>query len=482
MHLMRLYRKITLSILLTILSIVAYAQEDEYWNKLLNEEVEVENPVYKPVISFGAGVLSFFGDIKNPGSNMLMGQNGYKMNVSTFVGKKNMFKGNVFAIFGSMGGHDFDISRKMQLATRPVDGDGNDIYANSSFSTDFYQVGINLEYGFGHLIKDQRKFRPFISVGFSPIFFSPKGNWKYDRAGSTIPNYYYCWSDGTIRDFDENGPNAFQARIKPFDNDYETDLSSAKLYRKSSYSQNSFSIPVEIGFDFFLSYRVSLRVATTLNYTFTDNLDNFDSEVAKKIGAKDNGYNDIFTFTHFTMNFDLFSEKKSYTIEKMFADLDNFDYEVLLADQDGDGVLDVMDLCPDTPSGVAVDTTGTGCPLDSDDDGVFDYMDEEANTPSGATIDSKGVQLPDDKIAEMFEQKNAVLRKEIRVIPVAPIWTRSITFTPGVIPDKFKKVDTDGDGYISFPELLKSVDDYFDEKTDFKPEDIYELNSFFFAQ
>ena len=40
----------------------------------------------------------------------------------------------------------------------------------------------------------------------------------------------------------------------------------------------------------------------------------------------------------------------------------------------------------------------------------------------------------------------------------------------------------DGDGYISFPELLKSVDDYFDEKTDYKPEDIYELNSFFFSQ
>ncbi|HCT31297.1 MAG TPA: hypothetical protein DIW31_11340 [Bacteroidales bacterium] len=154
---------------------------------------------------------------------------------------------------------------------------------------------------------------------------------------------------------------------------------------------------------------------------------------------------------------------------------------MLLADQDVDGVLDVMDLCPDTPEGVRVDSI-TGCPFDSDLDGVYDYMDEEANTPAGATIDEKGIQIPESKIEEMFEPKNAVLRKEIRVIPVAPIWTRSITFTPGVIPDKFKKVDSDGDGYISFPELLKSVDDYFDEKTDFKPEDIYELNSFFFSQ
>ena len=82
----------------------------------------------------------------------------------------------------------------------------------------------------------------------------------------------------------------------------------------------------------------------------------------------------------------------------------------------------------------------------------------------------------------MFEPKNAVNRKEIKLVPVAPMWTRSITFTPGVIPDKFKKVDLDGDGYISFVELLKAVDDYFDEKADFKTEDIYELNDFFFSQ
>lgn len=482
MHLMRLYKKIAFTLLFLTLSMVSFAQEEEYWNKLLNEEVEVENPVYKPVISLGAGVLSFFGDVKNPGNNMLSGKNGFKLNVSTFVGKKNMFKGNVFAIFGSMSGHDFGLSRKMQMAPAlPVDGDGNTIFPNSSFSTDFYQVGLNLEYGFGHLIKDQRKFRPFVSIGFSPIFFSPKGNWKYKNAAPGTSMYYHYWSDGTIRDFDQNSTDAFRAKIRSFDNDYETDLSSAKLFRKGTYSQNSFAIPLEIGFDFFLSYRVSLRVSTAINYTFTDNIDNFDSEVAKNIGAKDNGYNDIFTFTHFTMNFDLFSEKKSYTIEKMFADLDNFDYEVLLADQDGDGVLDVMDLCPDTPEGVRTDSIA-GCPFDADKDGIYDYMDEEANTPEGATIDDKGVSIPESKIEEMFQPKNAVLRKEIRVIPVAPIWTRSITFTPGVIPDKFKKVDADGDGYISFTELLKSVDDYFDEKTDYKPEDIYELNSFFFSQ
>ncbi|RPH33936.1 MAG: hypothetical protein EHM93_02900 [Bacteroidales bacterium] len=479
------YYKLLFTLFLSILSIVSIAQEDdEYWKKLLTEEVEVENPVYKPVISLGPGVFSFFGDVKNSGTNILDGRNGFKVNVSTFVGKKNHYKLNFFAIIGGISGHDFNISRSMQtIPVLPVDDVNNDIYSNSAFSTDLYQFGINFEYGFGHLFKDTKSFRPFISIGFSPIFFSPKGDLTFSKTegGVTVPSYYYFWSDGTVRDFNELGIDAWRAKITPFDRDYETDLSKANIFGRGSFSQNSFAIPLEVGFDFFLSNRVSLRVATTVNYALTDVMDGYDSKVAESIGLKGKGYNDIFTFTHFSMSFDLFSEAKTYTIEKMFADLDNFDYEVLLADQDNDGVLDVMDLCPDSPNGVRVDSI-SGCPFDSDLDGVYDYIDEEANTPSGATIDSKGVQLPDDKIAEMFDQKNAVLRKEIKVVPVAPIWTRSITFTPGVIPDKFKGVDTDGDGYISFPELLRSVDEYFDEKNNFKTEDIYDLNSFFFSQ
>ncbi len=43
-------------------------------------------------------------------------------------------------------------------------------------------------------------------------------------------------------------------------------------------------------------------------------------------------------------------------------------------DSDGDGVADCKDKCPDTPKGVAVDSSG--CPLDTDGDGVPDYLDK----------------------------------------------------------------------------------------------------------
>ena len=50
------------------------------------------------------------------------------------------------------------------------------------------------------------------------------------------------------------------------------------------------------------------------------------------------------------------------------------------------------------------------------------------------------------------------------------------------IPPKFKSVDADGDGYISFDELLKSIDNFFDFSSDFSSKDIYELQDFFFEQ
>ncbi|WP_291317849.1 OmpA family protein [Desulfuromonas sp.] len=63
-------------------------------------------------------------------------------------------------------------------------------------------------------------------------------------------------------------------------------------------------------------------------------------------------------------------------------------------DTDGDGVLDPLDKCPDTPSGVKVDKDG--CPLDTDGDGVPDYLDKCPDTPSGVEVDEVGCPIDTD--------------------------------------------------------------------------------------
>ncbi len=65
-----------------------------------------------------------------------------------------------------------------------------------------------------------------------------------------------------------------------------------------------------------------------------------------------------------------------------------------LKDQDGDGVIDNKDLCPNTPSGLPVDTCG--CPLDTDGDGVYDYLDRCGATPKGVAVDTCGCPLDTD--------------------------------------------------------------------------------------
>lgn len=457
----------------------AQAQDDEeYYKNLLDTVVEVLNPVYKPVLSFGAGVLSFWGDVQNSVTNPINGKYGFKFNVSTLFGK-NYFKGNIFATYGQLQGHNFNLTRQMQLQPLPLDDMGNPIYPNSSFQTEFWQVGITAEYGFGHLFGLIKRFKPYIAVGVSTMFFTPKGNIRYGPSNG----FYYAWSDGSLRDFPENGPNAYMAQIIRLDKSYETDLSSANLYRIGSYSQNTFTIPLDLGFDFYLSDRVNFRVGATVNYAFSDMLDNYSSKTVSTMGyPSKNSYNDIFTFTYFSMNLDLFSDPKTMLVERVFAELSGtFDYGVFFADQDGDNVLDRFDACPDTPPGVAVDSLG--CPPDYDNDGVFDYMDDEPNTPEGAIVNERGVQLSADALSDMYSKNSmAVPRSEVKVIPLANVWTRNVTFTPGAIPDKFRIVDADADGYISFQELLKAINDFFDEKNTFTPDEIYELNEYFFSQ
>jgi OOP family OmpA-OmpF porin len=63
----------------------------------------------------------------------------------------------------------------------------------------------------------------------------------------------------------------------------------------------------------------------------------------------------------------------------------------LWPDDDGDGVPNHLDKCPDTPAGVKVDAAG--CPLDSDGDGVPDYLDKCPGTPRGVPVDKTGCPI-----------------------------------------------------------------------------------------
>jgi hypothetical protein len=450
---MRFY-KFYLFLLLIFIPVSIFSQIDDeaYYDSLLYESVKVENPVYKPVIGGGIGVMNFIGELKSSNSHSFsLGQPAYKFNVATFLDKKHYFRANFFIIMGSFTGESRSVKEPLW---------------NLNFKSDIVDFGLNIHYDFQHFFRNS-PLLPFVSVGLENVQFNSKTD-IMDKNG----NPYNYLPDGTIRDIDDN--------IIQRDYIYETNLRNLDLYGLGNYSQSALAIPFEIGLDYKITDRLNLRVGHSWHYAFTDLIDNVsrnNKTPGQIVGDKKN---DVFTFTYLTMHFDLFSEDRIITYKNLFADVEFNDYE-MFGDEDNDQVRDIWDKCPGTPYGVVVDSI-TGCPLDDDKDGIANYLDKELNTRSGAMVDENGIELNSDAYAEQLNFE-AIRRKDVEMFLLMHRAQSKFARKSNVpIPAKYKKVDSDGDNYISFEELLKTIDDFFDFSTDYKTKDIYELQDFFFEQ
>ncbi len=65
-------------------------------------------------------------------------------------------------------------------------------------------------------------------------------------------------------------------------------------------------------------------------------------------------------------------------------------------DSDQDGIPDINDECPETPSEASGKVDIRGCPIDTDYDGFADYLDSCPNNPIGASVDESGCPLDGD--------------------------------------------------------------------------------------
>ncbi len=445
-------------LILTVNSVYGQIDEDDEFERMLIEEVEVEDPVYKPVMAFGLGTFNFLGDVNDFHSNMIGTQPGFKVNVSTFLDNRRYYRLNFFMIYGNLSGNERSFEDPLR---------------NLNFRSEIINFGINFEYSFDHFLSSGRWITPFVSVGAESFQFNSKAD-LYDSQGRR----YNYWTDGTIRNIPENAPNAHESIMIQRNYVYETDLRSANLYGMGDYPQISFAIPVDYGIDFRISDRVNMRIGSSMHFTFTDMIDNLGSGGNS---IKGNKRNDRFSYSYITFHLDLFSDPTTIIVERLYADVE-FDY-TLIEDEDGDGVFDFWDRCPNTPPGVEVDEYG--CPIDSDGDGVPDYRDLEPDTRPGAFVNEHGQEITPEELAEILgRSEEAISRNEVDLLPSPGSYSYT-GFTPGSysgIPDKFKFLDTDGDGYISFGELIRAIDLFFDGDAGLTREDIYELNDFFFSQ
>jgi len=443
----------------------ALSQQDEM-ERLLFEEVENINPVYKPVFGFGGGVLNYFGDIKNNYYSPTLGNPGYKIMLTTYLDNKHVLKADFFFMGGKLSGNERSYS---------------DPSKNFNFLTDIYNFGLAVNYDFDHFYKNKdRRIHPFISLGISTVLFRSRtdsiGTYYDPDTGLETNSVYNYWTDGTIRNLPQTASNTEISRIIKRDFKYETPLRQYN-WGMGNYSEYAFVIPFDFGFDMQLSDRLMLRIGNSFSYAFSDLIDHVSSKnTSGRIGGKGN---DMFNFTYISFHLDLFSSAKTLTIERLFREME-FD-PMLFGDEDNDGWMDGWDECPGTPPGVATDSVG--CPVDSDRDGIPDYLDKEPFSSEGAYVNSEGVEITEDDLISLLNNSMAVGRNEVELYMSRAAGSQSYRAAGTLsIPDKFINIDINGDGYISFDEMLKEIDRYFDFESSLTADDIYELNSFFFSQ
>ena len=441
-------------IFLSLIPFLAQGQEVDF-ESLLQRVDTVENPVYKPVISFSYGVLDYFGDVQNSFLSPVIGNNAMAVNLSTYVDRKHYFVGNVNFLLGNLSGNSYDHS---------------DLTRNLNFRTSLTSIGANVEYRFAPFIKTGALIRPYISLGASILNFNAKGDLT-DGNGQT----YYYWQDGSIRDIPESTPGDAQFLYRDYT--YETDLRDREQeeFGLGDYSQTAPAFPVTLGAHFRISDRAFFSLGVSYYYALTDMLDNVAYEGTSIQGSKGN---DSFFYSHLSLHFDLFSDPATRTVDLLYADVE-FD-ESLFDDEDGDFVLDIADRCPGTPYGIEVDSTG--CPLDMDLDGVPDYLDDEPYSELGAWVDEHGVTITEEEFDEaMSRRDNAMPRDEVEEY-MSIISGEYRPNTEVSIPEKFQAFDADGNGELSFEELMQAIDQYFDLQQDLDVDEIRQLNDFFFSQ
>jgi hypothetical protein len=330
----------------------------------------------RPKISLGMGELAFKGDLNRKQFPVtLNGKPAFDLAISQRLTRYLQLDFN--AVFGKL-------SYNERLGNR-----------HENFQSEIRAGGVNLLYDFGNFLHDRYKIRPYVSFGVYGFEFLSKTDLK-DING----NYYYYWSDGSVKDMPEGSPDAQNAKDLVRDYRYESDVRELNRDGFGKYTERAWAFPIGMGVVMKVTDRVDFKINYQYYLTTTDYIDGVSNKsIGNRIGNK---AKDKFSYASFALTYDLIYNYKS----KAKAMADTLDNSYLLAlfnaDTDQDSIIDPNDACQGTPPNVAVDARG--CPLDDDADGIPNYRDDELATAPGMPVNGKGVGQSDAYWQAWYDQ------------------------------------------------------------------------------
>ncbi len=409
--------------------------------------VQETDDKHSPSVMLGVSALKFKGYVgSNSDLNPLLDTRlGYFLAVEQRFGK--VFGVELTGLYGKLAGTD------------------NATISHLNFESKIIQGHLMITANFDKLFKEDPAVSPFLNVGIGYMMFSSFGDIK---TGTDTLHY---WSDGSIRDLNENASNSGAATIIKRDYKYETQLTT-------NSTTGTLVLPMGGGLNFHFGKKWTASIGANYTMCFTQWIDN--------TGKNGNSY--------LSGNVGLQYEfKKKGAAGSSEARYENVDFTAVdHLDADKDGVGDDVDDCHGTPAGVKVDKRG--CPLDTDNDGIADYTDKEPNSVKGAKVDGFGVTINEEEIAKHqleWDSEAPERSKEFNVAPskayLDKIETeakkvRGKNNTASKIPADLKSADFNSDGYISADEITKTIDAFFDGSNDFNVDKINTLIDYFFEQ
>jgi len=428
-----------LSVLFLVFTIsVSFCQEAE--------QTDADDDKHKPSLMLGVSGLKFFGYV---GSNsdlnpLLDARMGYFLAIEQRFGK--VLGVELMGMYGKLAGTD------------------NSKTSHLNFESTIMQGTLMLTANFNKVFKEDPLVSPYINAGIGFMTFSSYSD--IIRGTDTL----HYWSDGSIRDLDENASNSGAATVIKRDYDYETKL-------KTNGVSSALVIPVGGGLNFHFGRKWTTSIGANYNMCMTEWIDN--------TGKKSNAY--------LAANVGIQYEFKKGSNKSSDARYENVDFaSVDHLDADKDGIPDDKDDCHGTAAGVKVDKRG--CPLDTDGDGVADYLDHEANTKKGNKVDGFGVTINEEEIAKHQLEWDSLAPERSKEFNVAPSMeylkkieeeakkVREANKTTSKIPADLQSSDLNKDGYISADEITKTIDAFFEGSNDFTVDKLNRLIDYFFEQ
>jgi OmpA-OmpF porin, OOP family len=239
----------------------------------------------------------------------------------------------------------------------------------------------------------------------SPYLFVGAGALAYITRINALNSSYKPYDFASIVTGNSTFSNRFNTWKKlqnHMDNTYESKAATADN-RSTVFGDMTADIVASVGagVEIKISKRVNIQVEDRLTFTEDRFVDGTELDTRIGIYPTISSAKEDLNYFSVGINFNIGNKKKNVEPLYWMNPLD-FAYNELsyprhmqlpnpeLADEDGDGVTDQFDKCPNTPAGVAVDVHG--CPLDTDGDGVPDYKDKQLITPTECQpVDADGV-------------------------------------------------------------------------------------------